>query len=299
MIVMKKVVRKFKKKNFVILLSITLFFLLMNFYCFYEFFGYKIQNNLDIGIIYNENPIIKYHASEFNIKTSVYYEKNYERYINYKKENSNLTDDEIINYVNIGLDNDFYTNIRDSNLDDGIFILCNKYNKLSQNYVPELVNINSKYTSSGGKLHPVAYEAFKEMVDNASLDGIKLYNVSAYRSYWTQSYLYNNYKNRDGVLKADTYSARAGYSEHQTGLATDINTASSSAHFENTKEYAWLMENCYKYGFILRYPKGKEYITGYKYEPWHYRYVGVEVATYIHENDITYEEYYANFLERQ
>lgn len=287
-----------KKYNFFLGLLIILVISIFSINYFNNLIGYGVNDRIVININYNENPVIKFHASEFNIKNSSYYEKNYERYVNYKKENPDLTDDEIINHVNIGLDNKFYTNIRNSNLEDGILVLCNKYNKLPQNYVPKLVSMSSKYTSSGGKLHPIAYEAFKKMVDNAKNDDIKLYNVSAYRSYWTQSYLYNNYKNRDGVVKADTYSARAGHSEHQTGLATDINTASSSANFQNTKEYAWLIENSYKYGFILRYPKGKEYITGYKYEPWHYRYVGVDVATYIHKNNITYEEYYADFLER-
>ena len=93
------------------------------------------------------------------------------------------------------------------------------------------------------------------------------------------------------MKKADTYSARAGSSEHQTGLAVDINTASSRANFQNTKEYKWLINNSYKYGFIERYPKGKTNITGYKYEPWHYRYVGIEAASIIHEKGITFEEY--------
>ena len=286
------------KKNvkviFFIIMLIVISLISLSF--FNHVFDYKLQDSI-VEINYNDNPIIKFHASEFNIEVSDYFEKNYERYISYKKENSDMTDDQIITNVNIGLDNEFYTNIRSSNLDDGILVLCNKYNQLPKNYVPSLVTMTSKY-STGGSLHPVAYKAFKEMVDVARSDGIKIYNVSAYRSYWTQHYLYNRYVNRDGILKADTYSARPGHSEHQTGLATDINTASSSAHFENTKEYAWLIENSYKYGFILRYPKGKEYITGYKYEPWHYRYVGIEVATYIYEHNITFEEYYVKFLEQ-
>ena len=129
------------------------------------------------------------------------------------------------------------------------------------------------------------------MVDAAKDDNIKLKSVSAYRSYSVQKSLYKSYVKRDGVKKADTYSARAGSSEHQTGLAVDINTASSRANFQNTKEYKWLINNSYKYGFIERYPKGKTNITGYKYEPWHYRYVGVEAASIIHEKGITFEEY--------
>ena len=286
-----------RKYSFFIGLLLILLISITSIHYFNNLISYKKSDNTVIKYNYNQNPIISFHANEFNIKNSNYYEKNYERYIKYKDKTKDLTDDEIITNVNVGIDNKFYTNIRSSDLDKDILVLCNKYNKLPSNYVPKLTNIGSNYSSNGGKLHPVAYEYFKEMVDGAKLDGIKLYNVSAYRSYNTQKYLYNRYVDRDGVSKADTYSARPGHSEHQTGLATDINTASSSKHFENTKEYAWLISNSYKYGFILRYPKGKEYITGYKYEPWHYRYVGKEVATYIYQNDITYEEYYAKFLE--
>lgn len=92
---------------------------------------------------------------------------------------------------------------------------------------------------------------------------------------------------------ADTYSARAGFSEHQTGLALDINVASLSAHFEETPEYAWLAEHCWEYGFILRFPQGKEALTGYLFEPWHYRYVGPETARLCHEQNWTLEEYWA------
>ena len=108
--------------------------------------------------------------------------------------------------------------------------------------------------------------------------------------------MYDRYVKRDGKKKADIYSARPGYSEHQTGLCTDINTVDSS--FANTKEAKWLADNSYKYGFILRFPKGKEDITGYKYEPWHYRYVGEETAKIIYDEDLTLEEYYAYYIEK-
>ena len=142
-----------------------------------------------------------------------------------------------------------------------------------------------------GSLNKEATKYFRKMVDDAKKGDIKLWSVSAYRSYTTQRNIYNRYVKKDGVKKADTYSARPGHSEHSTGLAVDINTASSSRHFENTKEYKWLKENSYKYGFIERYLKGKEFITGYKYEPWHFRYFGEEVATKLYELNITYEEY--------
>ena len=257
-----------------------------------EVFSYKKFNNTQF-LEYNIEPVYKEHSNEFNVVNSNYIDGFYKRYVNYRKKHPEYDDDTVITYVNIGLDTPFYTNLEYSNMSDGILVLCNKYHTLKSNYVPNLVSLSGY---GGGQMQKEAAEHFKKMVDDAKGAGIKIYNVSGYRSYNTQKNLYNNYVKRDGVTKADTYSARAGSSEHQTGLATDINTSSSSAHFEKTKEYAWLIKNSYKYGFILRYPEGKTFITGYKYEPWHYRYVGEKVAKEIYELGITYEEYYATYI---
>ena len=97
-----------------------------------------------------------------------------------------------------------------------------------------------------------------------------------------------------GKTYADNYSARAGHSEHQTGLAVDINSTKNS--FENTNAFKWMQKHAHEYGYILRYPKGKKWITGYEYEPWHYRYVGVQAAEIIHREGSTYEQYYAKYI---
>lgn len=286
----KKLGKKRKAKWFNIIIFIVIIFasvILWN-----KYFNYHNNDKVEKDN-FNIEPVYKEHNSEFNIVNSNYIEKYYTRYVAYKKTHPEYSDDTIITYVNIGLDYPFYTNMKDTDMSDGILVLCNKYHKLKSNYVPNLVSLSGY---GGGGMQKEAAEYFKKMVNAAKDDGMKLYNVSGYRSYNTQNNLYNNYVKRDGVAKADTYSARAGSSEHQTGLATDINTASSSAHFENTKEYAWLIKNSYKYGFILRYPLGKTFITGYKYEPWHFRYVGIKVAKEIYELDITYEEYYATYI---
>jgi len=128
-----------------------------------------------------------------------------------------------------------------------------------------------------------------KMIEGAKKDGINLWVKSGYRSYYDQKYIYNNYVARDGQAEADTYSARPGHSEHQTGLAYDMNSTSND--FAGTPEAKWIEENCYKYGFILRYPKGKEHITGYIYEPWHVRYVGIEKAAEIFESGLCLEEF--------
>ena len=134
--------------------------------------------------------------------------------------------------------------------------------------------------------------AFSQMANAASSAGLSIRVVSGFRSYNTQNNLYNNYVNRDGRAAADTYSARPGHSEHQTGLAADINLVDDS--FEYTSEGQWLNNNAYKYGFILRYPKGKTSETGYIYESWHYRYVGVDLATKLYNggNWISLENYF-------
>lgn len=133
--------------------------------------------------------------------------------------------------------------------------------------------------------------AFAKMQAAAKQDRMTLGICSGYRSYSYQATLYNNYVARDGKAAADTYSARPGHSEHQTGLAADINYAGDS--FNSTPEAKWLAENCHKYGFIIRYPKGKESITGYKYEGWHVRYLGEELAGLVHDPGLTLEEYFA------
>jgi D-alanyl-D-alanine carboxypeptidase len=162
------------------------------------------------------------------------------------------------------------------------------------NYVNGILIANKSYPLpedySPGE-QKISRAAFDAMQVAAKADGIKLWIKSGYRSYSYQKQLYDNYVNRDGKEKADTYSARPGHSEHQTGLAFDINTASSSDNFQNTQEGKWLAKNAHKFGFILRYQEGKMDITGYKYEPWHFRYVGSDVAKTVFDSGKTLEEY--------
>ena len=129
-----------------------------------------------------------------------------------------------------------------------------------------------------------ARTAFEQMAADAKTFGFYLVAFSGFRSYEYQTTLYNNYVNRDGKEEADRYSARPGHSEHQTGLAFDVGEKSRedlwlTAEFGETPAGKWLADNAHKYGFILRYPEGKEDITGFMYESWHFRYVGVEKAT--------------------
>ncbi len=161
-------------------------------------------------------------------------------------------------------------------------------------YINDILIANKTYSlpkDYGNGLTDETNKAFLKMQAAAKEDGLNIWIRSGFRSYKDQTIVYNNWVKKDGKEVADTYSARPGYSEHQSGLAMDLNSISTS--FADTEEYRWLQKNAYKYGFIMRYLKEKEDVTGYIYEPWHYRYVGVELAKELYNNGnwITLEEY--------
>lgn len=157
---------------------------------------------------------------------------------------------------------------------DGILIV-NKTYALPEDYNPGI--------------DPEAQSALDEMEAAASEEGISLWIQSGFRSYSYQKELYENYAAQDGYDEADRYSARPGHSEHQTGLAFDLNSLSTS--FGETTEGRWLAANCWKYGFIIRYPQGKESVTGYMYEPWHVRFIGKDMAKSVYDSGLCLEEY--------
>lgn len=154
-------------------------------------------------------------------------------------------------------------------------LIVNKTYALPSDYNPGIVG--------------TAQSALDEMTAAAAKEGISLWVASGFRSYDRQSTLYNNYVARDGKAEADRYSARPGHSEHQTGLAFDLNSVEQS--FGETREGKWLSANCWKYGFIIRYPKNKETQTGYMYEPWHVRYLGKDIAKKVFDSGLCLEEY--------
>lgn len=170
-----------------------------------------------------------------------------------------------------------------------LWMIVNKQHALNSSYTPSLQAIN------GSQMRPEASSALTSLLKDASVAGSPMSIISAYRSYANQQATYNNYVAQDGVAKADTYSARPGHSEHQTGLAVDLGNGTCNLEicFSDTKAGKWLAENAYKYGFIIRYPSSKTDITGYQYEPWHLRYVGVELSTEMQRTNIlTLEEFF-------
>ena len=241
-------------------------------------------------------------------KTTNFKEENKERYVRFYEMNKNLSYEEVVTRVNIGLDYGFYNYITLSDTKKDILILTNKYLRLDEDYKPsDLERIKVDYFINGNSkvsyLRKDARDAFERLSAHSIKNNTPVYGQSAYRSYEKQSILYNSAVESYGKEKADNDTARPGHSEHQTGLAIDVSSTKTGnmLDFENTDSFNWMVNNAHKYGFILRYPKGKENIHGYIYEAWHYRYVGVKVATDMHNNysDLTFDEYYYKFIDNK
>lgn len=218
-----------------------------------------------------------------------------DRYIEYKKINGE-TFENTVTYVNIGLDKEFYSEY--SNIKDfSLTMLVNKYNKLGDSFIPkELVSFPTEYCTSTCPMdNKEAVEAFVDMAKALKEEeNLNIYVNSAYRSYHDQEETYNRLTKLYG---ANYDVAKAGFSEHQTGLSVDIGSGSSKT-FKGSKEEAWLKLNAHKYGFILRYESSKVKITGYN-EPWHFRYVGVDIAKDIYSKKLTFDEYYIRYLDNK
>lgn len=184
-------------------------------------------------------------------------------------------------------------------------ILVNQEHPLSKDYVPSnlVITDNNEHNFHHYKdqnlkpmVHEVVFEKFKKLREDASMNGVFVIIDSGYRSYEYQKEVFDSLVSEKGLEYSKKFVAQPGCSEHQTGLAFDFailrNGVYSDDIKEEDKESKWMKENAYRYGFILRYPKGKESITGYSFEPWHYRYVGEDLAKYIDENNLTLEEYF-------
>jgi len=184
-------------------------------------------------------------------------------------------------------------------------ILINKENLLASSFVPtDLITTDDNennfhnYADPNGKpmISEYIYPFFLKMQEEASLNGIYIIVDSGYRSYQYQQVIWDNSVAKRGIEETKKSVAPPGSSEHQSGLAFDIAYMRNGVYSDNVKsddiEIKWLINNAHRFGFILRYPKGKENITGYKFEPWHYRFVGLELAALLHQEEITLEEYY-------
>lgn len=309
--------RKKKKKNnnlIIFILSIILVLSIVSIIKFSNVFNNNENNNNknnEINDINEENDKSKDNnekpKNEFK-KLSYYKSENLNRYLAFQEKNKDYSIEKIVTYVNIGLDYEFYSHVNNADMSKGILVLMNKYNKLSEDYTPnDLEEIDSKYFINGNtlvrNLKKEAKEAFEMLSYDSIQNGTPVYGQSAFRPYSMQESLYNRAVSNYGQKQADIDTARPGFSEHQTGLAIDVSSTKGGnmLSFDKTESFNWMNENAHKYGFILRYKKETTGITGFMYESWHYRYVGVKVATDMHDNypDLTYEEYYTRFIENK
>ncbi len=187
---------------------------------------------------------------------------------------------------------------------DDIDVLVNKEYSLPEDYIPKDLTepdilFPFEYPDDKKLLQKEAADAIEALFEAAAKENLHLYGISGYRSYARQKAIYETNLANRGEEYTNRYSAMPGHSEHQTGLAMDVSTPSIDFHldegFAATPEGKWLADNAYRYGFIIRYPKDKTHITGYSYEPWHIRYVGIPLAEKLHNENLTLEEYTSLF----
>lgn len=244
----------------------------------------------------------KYNENYYQIVNQKYYkEKNFDKYIEYKEYHEKTSFEDVIAIVNVHANAGWYNETFKTNTNDNYLMLVNKFNYLENDYERiDLQNVSLQYSYAGNKATSIVIENFENMRNEVEKElGVRLMINSSYRSYKSQEEIYNEYK-KISLKYADSYAARPGFSEHQTGLAIDITSLEhkTAKEFKESEEYAWLKENCYKYGFVLRYPENKEHITGYNTESWHFRYVGNKAAKIVHDENITFDEYYAFYIEK-
>lgn len=238
------------------------------------------------------------------LEQKYFLEKNLEDYKEYINKNNETDYAKVISIVNVHANHKWYQLELNTNEDLEMLMNVNKFYALSETYTPEnLKNIDLTYAygeEGENKLIDYAYGKFLELWQAANDQGFYLMVTSSYRDYESQKEIYDYRVSTWGERKADETAARPGHSEHQTGLVIDMTSKTEplADSFTDSEAYKWLKENAYKYGFIERYPEGKTYLTGYNPESWHWRYVGLEAAKTMHDEDITFDEYYAFYVEK-
>ncbi len=243
----------------------------------------------------NENIILLVQEKYFLMK-------NLDLYLEYmEKEEKDRKD--VVAIVNVHANKNWYENTEKTDTSLKEKILVNKFYSLEKDYTPEnltFIPLEQAYGNyKDNALVDYAYDHFMNLWNDAKKDGFHFMVNTSYRDYNSQQEIYENIKKNRGEKEADSEAARPGHSEHQTGLVVDMTSldAKVDEDFKDSEAYHWLKQNAYKYGFIERYPEGKTYITGYNPESWHWRYVGIDAATTCYKENITYDEYYAYYIE--
>ena len=269
--------------------------------------GYELEDVKQLEKLYSKKRLdyiltIEVNENLIDLAKSLYYiDDNLEEYLSYIEENDADINTAILK-INTHTNYNFYEHDIKAT-DYSTTLIVNKYYQLKNDYVPDdLVDLNGYYAwGTGKKATKETLEAFKEMQAACKEEtGITLMINSAYRSYDDQKEVYDYYKKLYDEAYADSIAARPGHSEHQTGMALDIFSYTDRLQktFSEGETYKWLKDNCARFGFIIRYPEGKESITGFSPESWHYRYVGKDIAQDIVNKGITFEEYYEYYLKK-
>lgn len=293
----KAYIKQKKKKAFVIKYEVEIMFIFVTALFFAvagvdDMIGKKLEPKIKGTATYE--PQNKYE--------NIYYadKDKYQRYDRYAKLNPNMSLEDVVWRVDANLDEKFYDDAYTTKIseDEKDPLLINKFNKLADDFEPKkLVTIEGDYVAT-----PETVKAYKELTSDMKKEGLTVYVVSSYRSYSYQKNLYNYYMKKDKSKDVvDTYSSRPGYSEHHTGRALDISQVKNNLDaFEGSDEANWVYDNAYKYGFIVRYKKGEEDVTGYIFEPWHISYVGKEIAQTMHDENIqSLEEYVVKYVDHE
>lgn len=258
------------------------------------------KDHLDQANAYVKKGYSAKRINEF-FRLTYYDDERTNRYIAF--DNQKMASADIVTYVNIGLDQPYFSNVAVIKDTQSPLLLINKYHRLPDNYEPEnlvetpnacLIGKDYSCQSEPQFLKKEVAEAFSELVEAAKKDGIDVKAIASYRSYAYQKNLYDYYEQSEGAEYADTYYARPGQSEHNSALAVDVTLNDENFNeIEKSPDYDWLLNHISEFGFIVRYPEDKVDITGYQYESWHLRYVGKKVAQEITEQGLTLDEYIA------
>lgn len=269
--------------------------------------SYKNTNDDLLDDFFNSSEILFIKENKITLNDLIPYLEyssfNIYKYFEYQKliDTKDYSILEAINYINNPNYFNFYCSPRESIYQNTNTMLVNKCFFLDSSFTPSnlvyLKDTNLSYIKRENEEMMIKKDilnSYQNLYTDALKNGFQLYIFSSYRDYNKQYHLYYNVNNQN-----DEYVARPGFSEHQSGYALDISTLNHGLtnNFQYSDEYKWLIENSYKYGFILRYPEEKENITGYKYEPWHFRFVGEDIAEFLYKNKLTLEEYILKYLE--
>ena len=240
---------------------------------------------------------IKYDTNTVKlIKDKYFIFANLDKYLEYFKDN-NEEAALVVAKVNTKASTGWYSTIYETDTSKNELMLVNKFYKLDETYVPELTSVSLTYAYQGKKVSKVIYDDLISLLENARENGYKLVVSQGYRSYEDQSEAYDGILKSSGQSYADKIASRPGHSDYQTGLSVDIKPYNTLVDDPSTNpDHEWLINNAYKYGFILRYPENKEEITGFSYDAWRFRYVGLEAAKIIHDENITFDEYYEFYI---